>query len=316
MEYEYDSWKICASLMKRKQFFSGAHFTTPFPTVNCQLSTVNWTHTFSAKEKDTETGLSYFGSRYYSSDLSIRLSVDPMSDKYPSLSPYAYCANNPIKLLDTNGEEVDWVEKTDGTIYWDKNATSQKTTKAGEKYLGKNVLVVTHNRDADLNEPINSATFDLYLENYKEGPSASINGNTVPADGRVSGTLAEGLYPARFQGRASYLKKGKTDLALIISEGGRVPTAEGSPKSFMTGIFLHSGNNYQTSLFDSKGNPYSEGCLTGPCMYNSVTTWNAFGQQLKGFKGSMYLRGQPQSKVPAFPGFDSSIPGIKALKRW
>ena len=63
-------------------------------------------HTFSAKEKDTETGLSYFGARYYSSDLSIWLSVDPMSDKYPSLSPYVYCANNPIKLVDPNGEEI------------------------------------------------------------------------------------------------------------------------------------------------------------------------------------------------------------------
>ena len=63
-------------------------------------------HTFSAKERDTETGLSYFGSRYYSSDLSIWLSVDPMSDKYPSLSPYVYCANNPVKLVDPNGEEI------------------------------------------------------------------------------------------------------------------------------------------------------------------------------------------------------------------
>ena len=62
-------------------------------------------YTFSAKEKDSETGLSYFGSRYYSSDLSIWLSVDPMSDKYPSFSPYTYCANNPVKLVDPNGEE-------------------------------------------------------------------------------------------------------------------------------------------------------------------------------------------------------------------
>ncbi len=62
--------------------------------------------TFSAKERDVETGLSYFGSRYYSSDLSIWLSVDPMAAKYPSLSPYVYCANNPVKLVDPNGEEV------------------------------------------------------------------------------------------------------------------------------------------------------------------------------------------------------------------
>ena len=33
-------------------------------------------YTFSAKERDAETGLSYFGARYYSSDLSIWLSVD------------------------------------------------------------------------------------------------------------------------------------------------------------------------------------------------------------------------------------------------
>ena len=63
-------------------------------------------YTFSAKERDAETGLSYFGARYYSSDLSIWLSVDPMSDKYPSLSPYVYCADNPVRLVDPNGEEV------------------------------------------------------------------------------------------------------------------------------------------------------------------------------------------------------------------
>ena len=63
-------------------------------------------YTFSAKEKDSETNLTYFGARYYASDLSIWLSVDPMSAKYPSLSPYIYCANNPIKLVDPNGEEI------------------------------------------------------------------------------------------------------------------------------------------------------------------------------------------------------------------
>lgn len=63
------------------------------------------THSFSAKERDAETGLSYFGSRYYSSDLSVWLSVDPMSGKYPSTSPYAYCRNNPIVLVDPNGNK-------------------------------------------------------------------------------------------------------------------------------------------------------------------------------------------------------------------
>ncbi len=83
------------------------HSDVPQPTANYSLLTANWTFTFSAKEKDVETDLSYFGSRYYSSDLSIWLSVDPMSDKYASLSPYTYCADNPVKLVDPNGEEID-----------------------------------------------------------------------------------------------------------------------------------------------------------------------------------------------------------------
>ena len=78
----------------------------PSLTVPCPLTPVPWTFTFSAKEKDLETGFSYFGSRYYNSDLSIWLSVDPQASKYPSLSPYVYCADNPVKLVDPNGEDV------------------------------------------------------------------------------------------------------------------------------------------------------------------------------------------------------------------
>ena len=96
-------------------------------TVHCSLLTVHWSYTFSAKEKDSETGLSYFGSRYYSSDLSIWLSVDPMSDKYASLSPYTYCANNPVKLVDPNGEEV-WIigDDVDGALNQLQNQTGLK----------------------------------------------------------------------------------------------------------------------------------------------------------------------------------------------
>ena len=58
---------------------------------------------FTGKERDAETGYDYFGARYYSSSLGIWLSVDPMSDKYPSLSPYVYCADNPMRLVDPDG---------------------------------------------------------------------------------------------------------------------------------------------------------------------------------------------------------------------
>ena len=63
---------------------------------------------FTGKERDEETGYSYFGARYLEHELMTGwLSVDPMSDKYPSISPYAYCAWNPVRLVDPEGEEID-----------------------------------------------------------------------------------------------------------------------------------------------------------------------------------------------------------------
>jgi RHS repeat-associated protein len=69
-------------------------------------SSWNAPYTFSGKEKDAETGYGYFGARYYDSGLSIWLYVDPMSDKYPSMSPYNYCANNPVILVDPDGRRI------------------------------------------------------------------------------------------------------------------------------------------------------------------------------------------------------------------
>ena len=42
----------------------------------------------------------------YNPALSLWLSVDPLSDKYPNLSPYVYCANNPVRLRDPDGRTV------------------------------------------------------------------------------------------------------------------------------------------------------------------------------------------------------------------
>ena len=61
---------------------------------------------FTGKERDSETGYDYFGKRYYDSRaLTSWLSVDPLADKYPHISSYAYCAWNPLKYFDEHGLE-------------------------------------------------------------------------------------------------------------------------------------------------------------------------------------------------------------------
>ncbi len=58
---------------------------------------------FNAKELDNETGLYYYGARYYTPELSIWLSVDPLSDNAPGWSPYRYGFNSPVRFTDPNG---------------------------------------------------------------------------------------------------------------------------------------------------------------------------------------------------------------------
>lgn len=74
---------------------------------------------FNAKEKDVETGLYYYGARYYNPETSIWQSVDPMAEKYAVLSPYNYTLNNPVKLIDPDGNEpiINRVQNSINTSY-------------------------------------------------------------------------------------------------------------------------------------------------------------------------------------------------------
>jgi len=86
-------------------------------------------YTFSAKEKDTETGYSYFGARYYYSvpiaiGIRVWLSVDPLADKNYGISPYNYCHWNPIVIIDPDGMD-DYFISYSGNI--DKKVTDSKS---------------------------------------------------------------------------------------------------------------------------------------------------------------------------------------------
>ena len=67
------------------------------------LSSWHTPNLFNAKERDEETGLTYFGARYYDSRTSIWLSVDPLAEKRPWMSPYVYCSDNPVNRTDPDG---------------------------------------------------------------------------------------------------------------------------------------------------------------------------------------------------------------------
>lgn len=76
----------------------------------------NTPYLFNAKEFDEETGLYYYGARYYEPRLSIWLGTDPKQDKYPNIHSYCFSLNNPIKIIDPNGQDsylIIWASQPD-----------------------------------------------------------------------------------------------------------------------------------------------------------------------------------------------------------
>ena len=66
---------------------------------------------YSGKEIETRHGIGWydFGARRYDHDVARWTTMDPLSEKYYSVSPYAFCNNNPVNFVDPDGKR--WVNK-------------------------------------------------------------------------------------------------------------------------------------------------------------------------------------------------------------
>jgi len=73
---------------------------------------------FTSKEMDAETGLYYYGARYYDAKLCKWISTDPIMNYniLEDLNLYSYCHNNPIMIIDPDGRE-------ERPGYWSGNNT-------------------------------------------------------------------------------------------------------------------------------------------------------------------------------------------------
>ncbi|MDD6025722.1 MAG: DUF4329 domain-containing protein, partial [bacterium] len=77
-------------------------YGTPFTTANSVQP-----YKYGTKELDRMHGLDLYDSqaRWYDSLLGRTSTLDPKAEKYYSLSPYTWCAGNPVKFVDPDGKE-------------------------------------------------------------------------------------------------------------------------------------------------------------------------------------------------------------------
>ena len=106
---------------------------------------------YNGKEDQTTGNLGFldYGARMYDAELGRWFSVDPMAEKYYSLSSYNYCANNPILFIDPDGQAMDWFVDADGSLYYDPFMKKGDESKLGDSWswLGENGMFGTPDRN-------------------------------------------------------------------------------------------------------------------------------------------------------------------------
>ena len=86
-----------------------------YPFGDSSLRTFNKKrYRYVGKERDNESGLYYYGTRYYAAWAGRFVSVDPLAATYAQLMPYNYTANNPIGDLDIDGMQSTEIEPSGG----------------------------------------------------------------------------------------------------------------------------------------------------------------------------------------------------------
>jgi len=148
---------------------------------------------FNGKERDEETGLYYYGARYYDPWSAVWSGVDPKWIKYLSLSPFVYCANNPVIYVDPNGKEI-WiitnVVSNNGKITFDsyQYKDGKLYTAEGKEYKGRDSYALAVQEDLNTlakNDPVSAKRMET-LQNSDKKHAITM----VPKEGMTNYNVA------------------------------------------------------------------------------------------------------------------------------
>ena len=158
---------------------------------------------FNGKLFDEEIGLYYYGARYMNPVTSLWYGVDPLAEKYKSIGAYVYCSANPIRLIDSDGKKILFVNG-----YWNGSIGSIiGSSSAGEKYWGNGFADAARSFFKDYSQ-INSS-------NYIDG-SSMWGGDMSGGDRYVAGYK---FAKDNIQKLTSGMRKGESFNMVTHSEG-------------------------------------------------------------------------------------------------
>ena len=140
---------------------------------------------FNGKEEQLTGSLGWldYGARMYDVGIGRWWSVDPLGEEYYPYSPFAYCLNNPIILLDPEGTYMDWfMNELSGDVYYNSAYGEDDVWRIGGEgwtWLGGNGLFSGGTLGDFLSDWLvllhGSGDFRLRIENVGMGGDTKFN---------------------------------------------------------------------------------------------------------------------------------------------
>jgi RHS repeat-associated protein len=207
------------------------------------------------KELD-DSGLYYFGARYYDSDLGRFISVDPV----PSEPAYQYVSNNPLNLVDLNGNEPSVYNSQTGNKFPNPISINDLGTKSFNTQL--------YIFDEFIEYKGGALSEGITLNIGAEGNNARVSTNTI--------NLKSNAHPSAFAHEFEHLRtagtRGALREGLAFKEGGLF--TQHLNKKYKTNLHINSAEraamNGPNSFFNwyTDKSPYLKG-------YPEHSPWNA-----------------------------------------
>ena len=225
---------------------------------------------YNGKELDLMHGLKWYdyGTRMYDPILLTWNGIDPMCEDYYPISPYAYCANNPVNRFDPDGRDwyssLDSIGNINGQAIWQTqihytDCISQEQlidSNIYGTYLGKTVVLFDGyydeklGNDNTLDGPGSKyATATVYGENGPDDITSYI-AFTMSSDFDKYGAIQDGIYNGSYAGNN---KPNHIPKPYVLEKGGAINTIDGNrykdgySKDKKNGIFIHRTNNNGTA---------------------------------------------------------------------
>ena len=131
-----------------------------------------------------------FGARRYDASLASWLSVDPLAGNYPELSPYAYCAGNPVNLVDPDGKDIIIVYYVNDSQRTFRYTGKEKTVPENEyvrsvidayKFNKENWENAGFEDDSPSTQLVENSNYSVYvMEDYNDSPHYKQDNGGIP----------------------------------------------------------------------------------------------------------------------------------------